>query len=198
MEAAQRLFALHGYAATTLPAIAAEAGVSTATVTAQFGTKLALLDSLIKITVRGDDDPAELAARDWWQEMLAEPDPLQQLRRYAAISRQIHERTVDIAEIVRGAATAAPEIAALPRRLGESRLQDARQVAESLAGKGALRNDVTIAHATDMFWALGSSEMYRVLVVDRGWSPAEYEQWLARALIAELLAQPSLPQRGDG
>lgn len=198
VEAARHLFALHGYAATTLPAIAAEAGVSTATVTAQFGTKLALLDSLIKINVRGDADPAELAVRAWWQEMLAEPDPLQQLRRYAAITRQIHERTVEIAEIVRGAATADPEIAALRRRLGESHLQDAHQVADSLAEKGALSADVTVARAADLLWALGSSEMYRVLVVDRGWSPAEYERWLASALIAELLAQPSHPQRGNG
>ena len=187
LAAAERLFAAHGYVATTLPSIAREAGVSPATVTVAFGTKPALLDALIKSTVRGDDTPAPVADRAWWREMLHEPDSRRQLALFAAIGRRIHERTTDIAEIVRGAAAADPEIAAMRRALSESRLQDTREVAESLAGKGALAPGITLDQAADQLWAVGSSEIYRMLVVDRGWSPEQYERWLASSLICSLL-----------
>src|SRR6478672_10269991 len=148
MAAAQSLFASQGYAATTLPAVAREAGVSPATITVVFGTKQALLDALIKSAVRGSDTPAPMTERPWWQEMLREPDPARQLELYAAITRRIHERTTDIAEIMRGAAAADPEIATMRQSLGESRLEDVRAVAELLSGKAALAPGITVEQAT--------------------------------------------------
>jgi AcrR family transcriptional regulator len=182
LEAANRLFLEHGYAATTLTMCAHAAGVSLPTVTSIFGTKLGLLDAVIKLGVREIDTEAPLAERPVWRDMLAELDPAEQLRKFAAIGRQIHERTTDIAEIVRGAATADPDIAALRRKMTASRLQDNRLVAESLARKNALGAGWTAERAADVFWVLGSSDLYRMLVVDRNWSPDQYERWLASAL----------------
>jgi TetR/AcrR family transcriptional regulator, regulator of autoinduction and epiphytic fitness len=189
LTAARRLFTAHGYVATTLPAIAREAGVSPATITVLFGTKQVLLDALIKSTVRGDDTAAPVSQRDWWQEMLCEPDPRRQLALFAAIGRRIHEQTTDIAEIVRGAAAADRDIAAMRQALSESRLQDVREVAESLADRGALATGTTLEQATDQLWVMGSSDIYRMLVVERGWTPEQYEQWLASSLICSLLGQ---------
>src|SRR5947199_286087 len=73
------------------------------------------------------------------------------------------------------------------RRLFASRLKDDLLVAESLGGKNELRPDLTVDQARDLLWALGSAEMYRMLIVDRGWSPDHYEQWLAEALTDALL-----------
>lgn len=187
LDSARRLFVERGYVATTLPSIALEAGVSAATVTAVFGTKSALLDAMIKASVRGDESPAPLAARPRWREMLEESDPARRLRLFAANARHIHERTTDIFEIVRGAATADPEIAALRQRLTAARLQDNREVAETLARNEILGQGVTIERATDLLWALGSADLYRMLVVERGWPPEQYEQWLAASLIDSLL-----------
>src|SRR5947209_10504132 len=111
LDAARRLFAARGYTATTLPAIAEEAGVAAPTVTAVFGTKVALLHALIQMGVRGNAGQAPLVQQPWWQDMLAEPDPRQLLRWFAGINRQIQQRSADIYEITRGAATAEPEIA---------------------------------------------------------------------------------------
>src|SRR5258708_25498893 len=163
IEAAHRLFVAHGYTATTLPVIAREAGVSMPTVTAVFGTKYALLNALIKTTVRGDAAPAPLTDSSWWQEMLREPNPVQQLTLYGANVRNIHERTTDIFEIVRGAATADVELATFQRNLTESRLADVHMVAQSLAAKGVLRQSLTVERATDILWALGSADLYRML-----------------------------------
>ncbi len=80
-------------------------------------------------------------------------------------------------------------MAALRDSLNESRLIDVRMVAQSLADKRALKPDLTDERATDILWAMGSAEMYRMLVVDRGWSPSEYQQWLVTTLIDSLLSK---------
>lgn len=187
LEAARRLFAAQGYVATTLPAIARAANVSPPTVTAVFGTKAGLLTELINLRVRGDAEAPPLAERSWWQAMLSEPDPRRQLVLHATNIRHIHERSADVAEIVRGAATAAPEIAAVLRQLASARLMDAQMVARSLDEKRALAADVTVERAADLLWALCSHDLYRMLVIAQHWPPEDYERWLASSLIHALL-----------
>jgi AcrR family transcriptional regulator len=187
LDAARRLFAVNGYAATTLPAVAREAGVSAPTITAIFGTKAGLLTALVQLVVGGDEEPAPLVERPWWQAMLAEPDARRQLAVFAANGRQIHERSADVAAIMQGAATADPEIAAMLRQLAEGRLRDAQTVAASLAKKGALASEVSVEEAADIIWALGSHDLYRMFVIERGWVPLQYEQWLAASLMHALL-----------
>jgi AcrR family transcriptional regulator len=189
LETAERLFASQGYGATTLAAIAHDAGVSLPTVTAVFGTKLAILNALIDTTVRGNEMPISLSERNWWTAALNERDPVRLLQRYAANIRRIHERTTDIFEIVRGAATVDPELAALRRDLATGRLRDSHLVASVLATNGVLKPDVTVDRAADLLWALVSAELYRMLAVDRGWTPDDYEQWLTSTLIDALLSR---------
>jgi len=187
LDAARRLFAANGYAATTLPAIAREAEVSAPTITAIFGTKAGLLTALVQLVVGGDEEPIALVDRPWWQAMLAEPDARRQLAVFAANGRQIHQRSADVAAIMQGAATADPEIAGMLHQLAEGRFRDAQTVAASLAKKGALASEVSIDQAEDIIWALGSHDLYRMFVIERGWAPQQYEQWLAASLIHALL-----------
>jgi len=188
LGAAEDLFVRRGYAATTLAQIGTAAGVALPTVTTRFGTKLALLEALIATTVRGDEAAIPLRERDWWQAALADPDPHQMLARYAGNIRRIHERTTDIFEIVRGAATADPTMAELRHQLACSRLLDCREVALALAAKGVLTPELRDDAATDAIWGLVSAELYRLLVIERGWAPARYQQWLTRTLATSLLA----------
>jgi len=187
LDAARRLFNEHGYVATTLPTIAREAGVSAPTVSAVFGTKLALLDTLINISVRGDQGPEQLAMGVSWEEMLREPDPARQIRRFAENALRIHERLIDIYEIVRGAAAADSVIESLRREHEARRFQALREIVESLDAKRALRPSITVEEATDLLWTLGSSEQYRMLVLERGWTPEMFEAWLAQTLQQQLL-----------
>jgi AcrR family transcriptional regulator len=187
LDAARRLFAARGYVATTLPDIAREAGMSAPTIAAVFGPKARLLTELIHLVVGGEEEPIPLVERPWWQAMLAEPDAHRQLTLFAANGRQIHERSADIAEIMREAAVAAPEIAAVLRQLAEGRLRDARIVAALLQSKGALAADVSVEQAADILWALGLHDRYRMLLIERGWSARQYEQWFASSLIHSVL-----------
>src|SRR5438045_451957 len=87
LAAAQRLFEEHGYAATTMAAIAAEAGVALKTVYVAFETKSGVLRALWHLLLRGDESSAPVGERAWYREILDEPDPQRQLRMTARSSR---------------------------------------------------------------------------------------------------------------
>src|SRR5438093_9035691 len=80
LEAAQRLFERQGYAATTIAAIAAEAGVALKTVYVAFESKSGLLHSLWHLLLRGDEDDVPVGERRWYRDVVEEPDPARQLR----------------------------------------------------------------------------------------------------------------------
>src|SRR3954468_23512976 len=87
LDAAQRLFEAQGYAATTMAAIAAEAGVALKTVYVAFETKSGVLRALWHLVLRGDQDDVPMTERSWYRELLAELDPERQLRLLARNSR---------------------------------------------------------------------------------------------------------------
>ena len=64
-EAALRLFVDRGYPATTVEAIAVEAGVAPATVYQAFGTKQAVLARALDTAIAGDTASTPLLDRDW-------------------------------------------------------------------------------------------------------------------------------------
>ncbi len=46
---------------------------------------------------------------------------------------------------------------------------------------------MSIDKAADIVWATNSSELYVLLTAERGWSPDEYESWLAESWYRLLL-----------
>src|SRR5438270_8748819 len=80
LEAAERLFLQNGYPATTMEAIAAEAGVSLKTVYLPFSTKSGLLRALWDLQLKGDDGEAPVAQHKWYLEVMNERDPARKLQ----------------------------------------------------------------------------------------------------------------------
>src|SRR5215211_7393861 len=105
LEAAQRLFERQGYAATTMAAIAGEAGVALKTVYVAFETKSGLLRALWHLLLRGDEQAAPVADRRWYQEVLEEPDPDRLLALTARNARVVKERAGALMEVIRSAAS---------------------------------------------------------------------------------------------
>jgi AcrR family transcriptional regulator len=184
VHAARKLFAVQGYQATTLQAIAQEAEVSVPTLYAIFGSKAAILSALIKSG--GADEDIRLLARA----AFAEQDPWQQLRLAARVIRSIHERDSDIGDLLWQAGSGDPDLAAVWRQSHQQQLTRQGELMEVLAQKGALKPEVTVEAATDIHWALSSPEVYRLLVRERSWTPQCYEEWLADATARLLLRAP--------
>ena len=79
LDAAEHLFANRGYGATTMEAIASEAGVATDTVYAAFRSKPGVLHALIDVRVGGDDAAVALIDRSGPQAVQAERSQRRQI-----------------------------------------------------------------------------------------------------------------------
>ena len=194
LKAAQRLFERQGYAATTMAAIAAEAGVAGKTVYLAFETKSGLLRALWNLLLRGDEEDVPIAQRRWYREVLEEPDPERQLRLGAANARAVKERIGGVIEVIRAAATLDANVAALWNRIETEFHANQRVIVERIGAKGALRPGLDVDRATDILWTLNHPTVWQLLVVQRGWTPDEYERWFADAACSQLLAAPAQRQ----
>ncbi|MGE0028663.1 MAG: TetR/AcrR family transcriptional regulator [Thermoleophilia bacterium] len=188
LRAAQRRFERDGYAATTMAAVAAEAGVALKTVYVAFATKSGLLRALWNALLRGDADDVPMGERPWYREMLADPDPGARLDRMARQSRAVKDRAGALLVVIRDAAPGDDEVAALWDRIEEGFRDLLGPIAAGLAEEGSLRPGLDAGRAADVLWALNHPDVWRLLVRVRGWSRDEYEVWLADAFRRELLA----------
>jgi AcrR family transcriptional regulator len=187
LRAAQRLLERDGYAATTMAAVAAEAGVALKTVYVAFATKSGLLRALWNVLLRGDADDVPMGERPWFRDLLAEPDPGARLDRLARQSRAVKDRAGPLLVVIRDAAAADGDVAELWDRI-ETQFRDLLgPLARTFADEGVLRPGLDAGRAADLLWALNHPDLWRLLVRVRGWSPGEYEDWLAGAFRREVL-----------
>jgi AcrR family transcriptional regulator len=188
VDAARTLFLERGYGTTTIEAISALSDVPPATVYRLFSSKSGILKALLDVSIVGDDEAVPLSDRPPVQSLFADPDPKKQLEGFVGIAAQINARTAPIYRILVSAANSDPDAAALLDELTHQRQEGQGKIARSLARAGALRPKLRARDAADIIHALMSPEVYRLLVVDKGWQPARYEQWLTALLVDQLLA----------
>jgi len=104
VTAASRLFAERGYAATTIAAIAAEAGVSRKTVFTSVGGKVELMKLAYDWAIAGDDEPVAKVDRPEILELQAEPDASVVIEKYVAGLDESMTRVAPIHDALRSAA----------------------------------------------------------------------------------------------
>jgi AcrR family transcriptional regulator len=190
LEAALRLFERDGYVATPVAAIAKEAGVSVRTVYLGFENKRGLIRAAWHLVLRGEGDDTPVGQQPWFREVVHEPDPVRKLRLNARNSRVVKERAGGLMKVLQGAAETDPQIDELWQRIQTEFHANQRSIVELLETSGALRAGLDVDGATDIMWALNHPSLYQLLVGDRGWTPARYEQWLGDTFCVQLLAAP--------
>ncbi|MDX3245416.1 helix-turn-helix domain-containing protein [Streptomyces sp. ME18-1-4] len=186
LKAARKLFTEGGYTATTMQAIAAEAGVAVQTLYFTFETKRAILKELLDVEIAGDTLPIASLERPWVDEALAAP-PAEMLRLLAVKTAEIHARVATVLDVVRSAAATDPEIAELWRTNITQRHTVVAVFTGALAAKGGLRPGVSPLRAADTALAIMTPETYLFLTRDRSWSNKEWADWAADALASLLL-----------
>ncbi|MGH2745071.1 MAG: TetR/AcrR family transcriptional regulator [Thermoleophilaceae bacterium] len=185
--AAAVLFVREGYSATSISAIAEEAGVAVPTVYASLRSKANLLRAVVELTVRGDDEATPLASRAGWQEMQRQQDPREQLAVFAHLHRQICDREAAVFAQLEAAAGADPEATQLLAEHDQLRYETQRRLARSLHRRKQLKPGLAAREAADVIWTLASERTYLALVRDRGWKADNYQQWVVEQLVAALL-----------
>ena len=189
LVSALELFVASGYTATTIQAIADDAGVAVQTVYAVFGNKRELLRQLIESTITGDDNPLPITERAESLAVAAEPDARRRAELDAAMSRSITERVAPIVRIASEAAASDPELATMMETVKASRRQEMITSARSVAGADGLRASENEAAAT--LYVLYSPQVADMLMGDYGWSPTRYEKWLARMILESVIRGPA-------
>lgn len=190
VAAARSLMARQGWAATTIDAIATEAGVAPQTIYAAFGNKRELLTGMRDVMLRDSQIP-ELMAR-----AAGESDAARRLELWAQLVRQQMETSYDVISIHRQAASADPRVAVEYRKVLDNRARAFSEFVHGLRADLATGLDESVA--TDILWCFSNEEIYRELVQERGWSVDRYERWLKGTLVAQLLtkaADPSSPKQ---
>jgi AcrR family transcriptional regulator len=185
VRAASELFLQQGYLATTLTAIAQRAGVSVQTVYAQFGNKPAIVKQILDEAIAGDDEPVAIVDRPEVQAQLAEPDPYVRIRMHARDVANRQARLEPVDRMLRAAADADP---AMREQLAASRtglLIGMTEMAEFYASRDELAVPVPVA--AQRVAALMSEQLYRQTVVEQGWTPEEYADWLGDLLEVSVL-----------
>lgn len=179
VAAAKQLFIANGYAATTIEAIAGEAGVAVSTVYAIFRNKRSVLGAICEAWLE------EAQIRPLMEQALSEPDVHQRLKLAARWTRQQWERGTDVLPLLQAAAQDDPEVAAMLASWIADKSAAMTHFVASL--EGMLRPGLDLRRASNLFDALTIPEVYRDLVHRCGWLPDDYEHWLADLLASQLL-----------
>jgi AcrR family transcriptional regulator len=189
VDAARELFVANGYAATSIRAVAAAAGVSVPTVEQAFGTKRALLKEVVDVTRAGDDEPVAMLDREPAVAAAAAATALEFLDLIAAEIAGVAARVSAVQAVLGAAAAGDPEIAGLAAEIDAQRRVVAGWLVDALGGRAPLRP--ARDRAVDAVWTLLDPVVHRRLTADCGWSTAEFAGWLADALGRLLLSPPA-------
>jgi len=187
VQTARRRFLDHGYAGTTLAAVAEEVGVSVETVYKMFANKAGLLKAVVDASVAGDDEPVPMAERDFVRRIQEERDPVRKLRLWSDHIVDVDRRTVAVELLVRDAAASDPAAAGVWEQMVTEKLTGMAMFAAHLDEGAHLRPGVAAYDARDMLAAYLSPDLYQLLVNRQGWSPERFGRWLSDALVAALL-----------
>ena len=191
LEAAQRLFLERGFAATTMPDVAAAAGVSIQNVYKVFGNKVGLAKAVFDVAIAGDDEPVPMVERSTLRKVREATDPRRKMTLYGEHLTAVAPRHVPFQLVILDAAANDPEAARLWQQLQDERLRGMTMFANSLAANGHLRaaspqpKHATSSGPTTPQSSTGCSSSNGV------GTPKRYGRWIAAALTAALTAMRS-------
>jgi hypothetical protein len=137
--------------------------------------------------IGGDAEPVPVAERQWYRDLLAEPDPRRRLHRLAVQSGRVKQRAGALMEVIRNGAPTDPVVAELWRLIQAEFRDVLRPIAAGLAADGALLRGLTADAATDRLWTLNHPDVWHLLCVECGWTAGAYESWLVESFNAQLL-----------
>ncbi|WP_022885074.1 TetR/AcrR family transcriptional regulator [Glaciibacter superstes] len=177
VEAAERLLLAHGYVATSIGMIAAEANVAVQTIYNTVGNKAAVLSAVLDLTAAGRGAPALVP--EIMRERVASAESARDVITILADwFVEVNERTAAINLVIAEAAVVDAGVAALEKRRAAQRLHNYGEAAAALRHRRGLRSGMSDHEAAAAIWTIGHPQVYRSLVGDIGWPIDAYREWL--------------------
>jgi len=181
LESAKQLFQSEGFECVTIEKLAQVAEVSIPTVYALFQSKRGVLFALTDEAFPSEEFNALV------EEGKREKSAKQRLIITAKLSRQLYDSERTQIDIFQGASLLAPEFKEQQKEREQRRYLRQEEFVKTLMKDKALLEDLSLSQARDIFWAFTGRDLYRMFVVERGWTSDQYENWLAQQLIKTLL-----------
>jgi TetR/AcrR family transcriptional regulator, regulator of autoinduction and epiphytic fitness len=176
LRAARTLFAEAGYSATTIAALAEEAGVAVQTLYSAFGSKGGLALAVMQDAVASSGINEAMGAA------LREPDGAKAIRILAVAAARLHSLEAPLFKLF------SAEVAADFGRISDRhRLQNFKDLAASPGFAPHFDSKQEAEQAAVATWAVVGVESYDRLVIQAGWSHHQYERWLIDTITANLL-----------
>jgi AcrR family transcriptional regulator len=184
IEAARARFLAHGFSATTVAAVAADADVSVESVYKWFGSKAGLLKAVWDRSLAGTGSThAELRSDAGSR---AATDGVTIIRNWARLAAEVGAVGDPVHRLIEEAAAVDHEAAELYARIEGERASRMAHNAAYLVDGGYLREDVSADQARDVL--LLYTTFYERLVTVAGWTPEQLSAFVERGLTAHLLA----------
>jgi len=181
IDSGKKLFSKYGIDQVTIDDVAKDAKVSAPTIYALFQSKAGLLKALTEQVLF---NPSFLKLVENVQRLT---DPVAILKMTASIACAIYENEKAEMGLIRGASYFSSDLRKIEAELESIRftMQEAR--CTLIVKKGAAKEDLALPTVRDIMWMYTSRDVYRLLVIERGWSLAKFENWLSSSLITTLL-----------
>lgn len=181
LKAGTILFQKEGFDHVTIEKLAQTAGVSAPTIYSLFQSKrgvlFALMDAAIPVEQRSE--LVEKASR--------ESCPKKRIMYGAKIARLVYDAERSQMELFRGASVLAPEFKEFEDQREKQRYLLQEESISVMFAEKAFLPELTLPRVRDILWALTGRDLYRMLVLEHGWTSDEYEQWLGQLLVKALI-----------
>jgi AcrR family transcriptional regulator len=188
IAAATQRFLAHGYAGTTMRAVALDAGVALPTVELAFRTKARLLKAVIDVAIAGDDDQVAMLDRQWAKRAESIAGPPDFVAAFARVLAGSAERAAGLAATALEAARADEDIATVAAQLMSQREVMASWLVDGIMHRSALREGTDRAAAVDTVWTLMDPVVFCRLTGDRHWTTAHFERWFTDSVTRLVLS----------
>jgi AcrR family transcriptional regulator len=180
---AKKLFQSEGFACVTIEQLARDAGVSPPMIYSLFQSKRGILRALMDEAL----PPKQFEALV--EKNKTEKSAKKRLCISAKIARQIYDAEKEQMAIFTSASVLAPEFKELEKEREERRYSRQEETIKTLAKEKTLAKGLSLSKARDILWTFTGRDLYRLFVIERGWSSGDYEKWLANLLITTLLKE---------
>jgi AcrR family transcriptional regulator len=192
LAVARDLMLQHGYAATTIGAIATVAGVSPETIYKAFGDKPGIVRALYHKALEGTgEEPAEQRS----DRLRGVSTGHQLVAGWADLAREVAPQGAPLTILLRDAAASDPKARSLLHEMDQTRMVRMRDNARALIATGDVRSDLSLGDVTDVLFAVSSAEMYELLVIRRGWTSRRFARFQRDTMAGALLATQPEPDQ---
>lgn len=182
LASAKKLFESKGFEMVTIEEIARHADVSSPTIYALFQSKSGILRAVMDNALSPEHHQALVTKGT------KEKTVLKRIATAAIIARQLYDAETAQLGSLQNASILSPEFKKLEIEREQRRYERQRETFEAMAKEHKLAKGLNVSKARDILWAFTGRDLYRMLVLERGWSSDEYEKWLAN-LLADTLFQ---------